>query len=76
MRTAGHVGVIAAVGVLLGFLPGVATGQTRDTMQLTDEPGNWFRSEASGTPVSTVRTGGRVDSWPASSRTRVTRRRW
>lgn len=33
----------------------------RDTMQLTDEPGNWFRSEASGTPLSVVRVGGRVD---------------
>ena len=61
MRRAVYLGVIAAMGLLLGLLPGVATGQTRDTMQLTDEPGNWFRSEASGTPVSTVRTGGRVD---------------
>ncbi len=33
----------------------------RDTMQLTDTPGNWFRSEASGTPVAFVPVGGRVD---------------
>jgi YVTN family beta-propeller protein len=61
MRGVGQLGVIAAVSVVLGALPGAATAQTRDTMQLTDAPGNWFRSEASGTPVSTVRTGGRVD---------------
>jgi YVTN family beta-propeller protein len=61
MRVPGYAGAIAAVVVLSGVVPGVATAQTRDTMQLTDEPGNWFRSEASGTPVSIVRTGGRVD---------------
>jgi hypothetical protein len=61
MRGVGYLGVIAAVGVLVGALPGAAVGQTRDTMQLTDAPGNWFRSEASGTPVSTLRAGGRVD---------------
>jgi YVTN family beta-propeller protein len=33
----------------------------RDTFQLTDEPGNWFRSEATGTPVTSVPVGGRVD---------------
>jgi YVTN family beta-propeller protein len=33
----------------------------RDTFQLTDEPGNWFRSERTGTPVTTVAVGGRVD---------------
>src|SRR5215218_7945290 len=33
----------------------------RDTMQLTDEPGNWFRSDRTGTPVTTVPVGGRVD---------------
>lgn len=32
-----------------------------DTMYLTDEPGNWFRSEASGTPVSVINAGERVD---------------
>jgi YVTN family beta-propeller protein len=61
MRGVGYLGMIAAVSVLVGVLPGAAAAQTRDTMQLTDDPGNWFRSEASGTPVSTVRVGGRVD---------------
>ncbi len=32
-----------------------------DTFFLTDEPGNWFRSDASGTPVTIVETGDRVD---------------
>jgi len=63
MRRVGYLGVIVAVSVLVGGMPGAAMAQglARDTMQLTDAPGNWFRSEASGTPVSTVRTGGRVD---------------
>ena len=61
MRGVGKLGVVAAVTAVLGALPGAAMAQTRDTMQLTDDAGNWFRSEASGTPVSTVRTGGRVD---------------
>jgi YVTN family beta-propeller protein len=63
MRKVGHAGAIVAVGVLLGVAPSVTMAQSseRDTMQLTDAPGNWFRSGASGTPVSTVRVGGRVD---------------
>ena len=60
MRRLGYLAVIAGVGASLAW-PGIASAQSRDTMQLTDTPGNWFRSEASGTPVSTVRTGGRVD---------------
>jgi YVTN family beta-propeller protein len=32
-----------------------------DTMSLTDEPGNWFRSQITGTPVTVIRTGQRVD---------------
>ena len=33
-----------------------AAGQPvlNDTMFLTDEPGNWFRSETTGTPVTVV----------------------
>jgi YVTN family beta-propeller protein len=55
--------VAVAVLMLLAAAPGAASAQapSRDEMQLTDTPGNWFRSEASGTPVSTVRQGGRVD---------------
>jgi len=60
MRSAIVVGVIT---VLFAAVPAAAPAQapSRDEMQLTDTPGNWFRSEASGTPVSTVRQGGRVD---------------
>ncbi|HWP31665.1 MAG TPA: hypothetical protein VNK96_08095 [Fimbriimonadales bacterium] len=32
-----------------------------DTMFLNDEPGNWFRSENTGTPVSIINVGERVD---------------
>lgn len=32
-----------------------------DTMNLSDEPGNWFRSDATGTPVSIIDAGQRVD---------------
>ncbi len=32
-----------------------------DTMSLTDEPGNWFKSAITGTPFTTVRAGERVD---------------
>src|SRR5215217_9308684 len=55
--------VVVAITSLLALAPAGAQAQApeRDTMQLTDTPGNWFRSEASGTPVSTVRQGGRVD---------------
>ena len=38
-----------------------ASGDTaRDTMQLTDEPGNWFRSDRTGSPVTILPVGGRV----------------
>jgi plastocyanin len=58
----GAIAVVAAT-VLLTAAPAAATGGglVRDTMQLTDAPGSWFRSETSGTPVSTVGVGGRVD---------------
>ena len=32
-----------------------------DTMNLTDEPGNWFRSQITGSPVTIIRAGQRVD---------------
>ena len=32
-----------------------------DTMHLTDEPGNWFRSDATGTPFTVVSPGDEVD---------------
>ena len=36
-------------------------GDAADTMHLTDEPGNWFRSDATGGPLSIVDPGDRVD---------------
>ena len=57
-----------AMGGLLAIssapVPGAAalsSALERDTMQLTDDPGNWFRSEATGSPVTTLAPGGRVD---------------
>ncbi len=37
------------------------SGGRADTFHLTDEPGNWFRSDATGTPFTVVATGDRVD---------------
>jgi len=38
-----------------------ASGGAVDTYNLTDEPGNWFKSQNTGTPFTTVRPGERVD---------------
>ena len=38
-----------------------ALADAADTMHLTDEPGNWFRSEITGSPVSIIDPGQRVD---------------
>ncbi len=38
-----------------------ADGGAVDTMSLTDEPGKWFRSQITGTPVTIIRAGQRVD---------------
>jgi DNA-binding beta-propeller fold protein YncE/plastocyanin len=32
-----------------------------DTMNLTDEPGNWFKSQLTGTPFTVIRAGERLD---------------
>jgi plastocyanin len=51
-----------AACVLAGAFPaGVALGDAADTMHLADEPGNWFRSQATGTPLAVVSPGDRVD---------------
>lgn len=50
-----------ATGALL-LAAGTATARDPgDTMHLTDEPGNWFRSEATGTPLAVINAGDRVD---------------
>ena len=38
-----------------------ADGGAVDTMTLTDEPGNWFKSQITGTPFTAIRAGQRVD---------------
>ena len=40
---------------------GLAFADAADTMHLTDEPGNWFRSDATGTPLAVIGAGDRVD---------------
>lgn len=47
----------------------------RDTVQLSDEPGNWFRSEATGTPVTVIGSAAASTSTAATTRTRATRPR-
>ncbi len=48
---------LAAVGPQTAY----ASGGTADTMNLTDEPGNWFKSEITGTPFTVINPGERVD---------------
>jgi YVTN family beta-propeller protein len=40
---------------------GQASGGSADAMRLSDEPGNWFKSDATGTSVSFINAGQRVD---------------
>ena len=49
--------------LLLAGLSACLTTGTRadDEMNLTDEPGNWFRSQTTRTPFTVVRPGDRVD---------------
>ncbi len=53
--------VTGFVAVLLLLSAGACFGDAADTIFLTDQPGNWFRSEATGTPVSIIGVGDRVD---------------
>jgi plastocyanin len=48
--------------LLVASLPVTSWAQgAADTMHLTDEPGNWFRSDATGSPVSIIQPGDRID---------------
>lgn len=38
-----------------------AAAEAADTFVLTDDPGNWFRSESTGTPVTVLAPGDRLD---------------
>src|ERR1044071_1314718 len=53
---------VALLGLTI-LIPGNvhASGGSVDTMNLTDEPGNWFKSELTGTPFTVIRAGERVD---------------
>ena len=44
-----------------GSIARAAEGGAADILRLTDEPGNWFRSDKTGTPVTFVDPGDRVD---------------
>ncbi|TAH39629.1 MAG: hypothetical protein EYC70_02240 [Planctomycetota bacterium] len=66
MKAVAHSAWAGTVPTLLLFLAAGLPAQSRgggsgDTMFLSDEPGNWFRSETTGTPFTTVAAGGRVD---------------
>ncbi len=59
---AAAVALAAGLWLPLGGREGAAaTSTTADTFFLTDEPGNWFKSETTGTPVAIVNPGDRVD---------------
>jgi hypothetical protein len=51
-------GVIALITL---FVPSSARGDASDTMNLTDEPGNWFKSQITGTPFTAINMNQRVD---------------
>lgn len=55
--------LLSFVGVvcLSIVLQSTARGAAADTVYLTDRPGNWFRSQNTGTPVSVVKVGQSVD---------------
>ncbi len=54
--------VLSALALLAAASLAPATrADSADTLHLTDEPGNWFRSDATGTPVSVVDAGDKVD---------------
>jgi DNA-binding beta-propeller fold protein YncE/plastocyanin len=52
-----------ALLAVAAITPGTARadGGAADTMFLTDEPGNWFKSQRTGTPFTTINRGQRVD---------------
>ncbi len=52
---------VLLAGLVLPGVNGTASASSSDIMQLTDEPGNWFKSEATGTPVTFIDVGDRVD---------------
>ncbi|MBI4317786.1 MAG: hypothetical protein HY675_04790 [Chloroflexi bacterium] len=61
--------VLSSISAVLPGLPGqsdlhaegLPADSSGDTVHLTDQPGNWFRSHQTGTPLSVVEAGGRVN---------------
>jgi len=51
--------LMAVLAMLVSALP--AAADTADTFVLTDEPGNWFQAESTGTPVTFLEAGDRLD---------------
>ena len=60
-RLAVLVAALAALSAPSGAADIPAAQGSADTMHLTDEPGNWFRSDATGTPFTVIQPGDRVD---------------
>jgi DNA-binding beta-propeller fold protein YncE/plastocyanin len=52
-----------ALLALIALIPSrvQASGGAVDTMSLSDEPGNWFKSELTGSPFTVINAGERVD---------------
>ncbi len=53
--------ILLLLSALCPLLAHPARADTVDTLHLTDEPGNWFRSANTGTPFTVVSPGDRVD---------------
>lgn len=52
---------LTLIALALSAAPQIAWGDAVDIMHLTDEPGNWFKSQITGTPFTAIRAGQRVD---------------
>lgn len=51
----------ASLALLCAPTASFGLADSADTMHLTDEPGAWFRSEATGSPVAILNAGERID---------------
>jgi plastocyanin len=52
---------LSSIALLAVVAAAPAFGASVDTMSLTDEPGNWFKSANTGTPFTVIKPGERVD---------------
>ncbi len=60
---AGRIKQVASLFAVVSMFLGGARlyADAADTMELTDLPGNWFRSQATGSPLAVIDAGDRVD---------------